>query len=98
MARRLAFPRVRPRHQFFTLCYPAMYIKIEGKMVLLPTGGGRGKKHKPYPTIRAGLTEEVPAGYREVAISRDARGHYYASFVYPVQETEQQSGQVVAFD
>ena len=45
------FPRVRPRHQFFTLCYPAMYVKIEGKRVLLPTGGGRGKKNKPYPTI-----------------------------------------------
>jgi len=25
------FPRVRPRHNFFTLCYPAMYIQIEGK-------------------------------------------------------------------
>src|SRR5437763_15597579 len=23
------FPRVRPRHCLFTLCYPAMYIKIE---------------------------------------------------------------------
>src|SRR5579875_1124251 len=33
------FPRVRPRHQFFTLCYPAMYIKVEGTTVLLPTGG-----------------------------------------------------------
>jgi putative transposase len=92
------FPRVRPRHAFFTLCYPAMYVKVEGNTVLLPTGGGRGKKHKPYPTIRAGLTEAVPAGYREVAISRDARGHYYASFVYPTQEEDQQPGQVVAFD
>src|SRR5215831_16882034 len=87
------FPRVRPRHQFFTLCYPAMYVKIEGNTVLLPTGGGRGKKHKPYLTIRAGLTEEVPPGYKEVAISRDARGNYYASFVYPVQEENQQPGQ-----
>ena len=92
------FPRVRPRHQFFTLCYPAMYVKIEGKRVLLPTGGGRGKKNKPYPTIQAGLTETVPPGYKEVAISRDAGGHYHASFVYPVQEEEQQPGQVVAFD
>ena len=25
------FPRVKPRHQFFTLCYPAMYLdRIEG--------------------------------------------------------------------
>ena len=76
------FPRVRPRHQFFTLCYPAMYVKVEGNTVLLPTGGGRGKKDKPYPTIVAGLTETPPAGYKEVAISRDARGHYHASFVY----------------
>ncbi|HEY7349688.1 MAG TPA: transposase [Ktedonobacterales bacterium] len=92
------FPRVRPRHTFFTLCYPAMYIKVVGNTVLLPTGGGRGKKDKPCPTIVAGLTEPSPAGYREVAISRDARGHYYASFVYPVQEAGQQPGQVAAFD
>src|ERR1051326_4008964 len=92
------FPRVRPRHQFFTLCYPAMYVKVEGNTVLLPTGGGRGKKDKPYPTIVAGLTETPPTGYKEVAISRDARGHYHASFVYPVQEEAQTAGQVVAFD
>ena len=92
------FPRVRPRHQFFTLCYPAMYVKVEGNTVLLPTGGGRGKKDKPYPTIEAFLTETPPTGYKEVAISRDARGHYYASFVYSVQEEAQQTGQVVAFD
>ncbi|HEU5374094.1 MAG TPA: transposase [Ktedonobacteraceae bacterium] len=91
------FPRVRPRHQFFTLCYPAMYIKVEGKTVLLPTGG-KSEKRKRFQTIRAGLTEGVPPGYREVAISRDARGYYYASFVYPVQEAAHQPGQVVAFD
>jgi len=28
------FPRVRPRHCFFTLCYPAMYIKIAGKRLV----------------------------------------------------------------
>ncbi|HLW01953.1 MAG TPA: transposase [Ktedonobacterales bacterium] len=92
------FPRVRPRHQFFTLCYPAMYINVVGNTVLLPTGGGRGKKNKPYPTIVAGLTETPPTGYREVAISRDARGHYSASFVYPRQDEVQTTGQVVAFD
>ncbi len=92
------FPRVRPRHQFFTLCYPAMYVKVEGHTVLLPTGGGRGKKDKPYPTIRAELTEAVPPGYKEVAISRDARGHYHASFVYETQEAAEMSGGVVAFD
>ena len=92
------FPRVRPRHQFFTLCYPAMYVQVEGKTVLLSTGGGRGKKDKPYPTIRAELTEEVPSGYQEVAISRDARGHYHASFVYAVAEQATRMGGVVAFD
>src|SRR5215469_14708832 len=92
------FPRVRPRHQFFTLCYPAMYVQLDGKTVLLPTGGGQGKKDKPYPTIRAELTESVPPGYKEVAISRDARGHYHASFVYSVQEAESQLGHIGAFD
>ncbi len=91
------FPRVRPRQAFFTLCYPAMYVKVEGNIVLLPTGG-KSERKKRFATIRARLTESVPAGYKEVAISRDARGHYYASFVYPVREKDQQPGQVVAFD
>ncbi|HLV98171.1 MAG TPA: transposase [Ktedonobacterales bacterium] len=90
------FPRVRPRHQFFTLCYPAMYVQVAGNTMLLPTGG-KGKD-KPYPTIVAELTESVLPGYKEAAISRDARGHYHASFVYEVQEAAQQPGQVVAFD
>ena len=29
------FPRVRPRHVFFTLCYPAMYVKVEGNRLTL---------------------------------------------------------------
>jgi putative transposase len=92
------FPRVRPRHQFFTLCYPAMYVRIEGNSVLLPTGGGQGKKDKPYPTIVAELAETPPTGYQEVAISRDARGHYHASFVYEVPASRSEQGGVVAFD
>jgi putative transposase len=92
------FPRVRPRHQFFTLCYPAMYVRVAGNTVLLPTGGGQGKRNKPYPTIVAELTETPPLGYQEVSITRDARGHYYASFVYEVQEEERTPGNAVAFD
>jgi putative transposase len=60
------FPRVRPRHCFFTLCYPAMYIAVEGNTLRLPTGG-KGK-HKRFPDIMAPLTEEAPAGYKEVAM------------------------------
>jgi len=90
------FPRVRPRHCFFTLCYPAMYLKIEGKTLILPT---RGKgKNKQYPNVQAVLTEMPPESFREVAISRDARGNYYASFSFREQEEPQQSGKVVAFD
>ncbi|MGH2478646.1 MAG: RNA-guided endonuclease InsQ/TnpB family protein [Ktedonobacteraceae bacterium] len=90
------FPRVRPRHCFFTLVYPALYIQIEGNKITLPTGG-KGK-NKQYPNIEAELTEEPPQGYREVAISRDARGNYFASFSYRAEEEEQQAGQAVAFD
>src|SRR5712691_2547184 len=90
------FPRVRPRHNLFTLCYPAMYLKIMGNVLILPTGG-KGKKKK-YPNIIATLTELPPADFREVAVSRDARGHYYASFSYKEQEAEQEQGSVVAFD
>jgi putative transposase len=90
------FPRVRPRHCFFTLCYPAMYLSVENGVLILPTGG-KGK-HKTYPDVRAKLTEEAPATFGEVAICRDARGNYYACF--SVQETEQEAspGQVLAFD
>jgi putative transposase len=94
------FPRVRPRHNFFTLCYPAMYIKIEGKSIRLPTGG-KGK-NKRYPDVIATLTEEAPKEFKEVAISRDARGNYYASFPTEVKETKQEEREgkasVVAFD
>src|SRR5947209_7987538 len=90
------FPRVRPRHSFFTLCYPAMYLKVEGKKLILPTGA-RGKRKK-YPNVQAILTETPPQGFREVAISRDARGNYYTSFSYQIQPDEPQAGQVVAFD
>ncbi len=51
-----------------------------------------------YPDIVATLTEEAPSVYREVAISRDARGRYFASFVYEQAEQEPKSAGVVAFD
>jgi putative transposase len=92
------FPRVRPRHCFFTLIYPGMYIKIKGNKLILPTGGGGKWGPKRYPNIQALLTEEPPADFHEVAISRDARGNYHASFVYDEQEEPQQAGTVVAFD
>ncbi len=92
------FPRVRPRHCFFTLCYPAMYIKIQGNILILPTGGGGKHGPKRFPNIAATLTEIPPAGFREVAISWDARGNYSASFSYHRREQEQQPGNVVAFD
>jgi len=94
------FPRVRPRHTFFTLCYPAMYLEIEGNRLTLPTGG-RGK-NKRFPTMVVKLTDTPPADFGEVAISRDARGNYYASFTYKEKEkvAEHEEGQAdyVAFD
>jgi len=76
------FPRYKPRHQFFTLCYPAMYLtdNIIGKTIVLPTGG-KGY-NKRYPNITAHLTEDPPDHFHEVAVSRDAQGHYYCSFTY----------------
>src|SRR5579884_3228664 len=76
------FPRLKPRHQFFTLCYPAMYLDVQGKTIILPTGGGGNWGPKRYPNIIARLTEEPPADFREVVVSRDARGNYYCSFTY----------------
>ncbi|HEY7340349.1 MAG TPA: transposase [Ktedonobacterales bacterium] len=94
------FPRVRPRRCFFTLCYPSMYVKVEGSRLYLPTGGGGNTGiPKRYPTIVASLTETAPVDYREVAISRDARGHYYASFVVEKpDELQKNNGGLLAFD
>jgi putative transposase len=93
------FPRVRPRHCFFTLCYPSMYVKVEGDHLYLPTGGG-GKTGIPkrFPNIVARLTEPPPASFREVAIARDARGNYYASFVTEQPDAPAQDGAVLAID
>ncbi len=90
------FPRVRPRHQFFTLCYPATYLRFEGKRLILPTGGR--KNFKRFSNVVAALAEVPPCGFQEVAISRDARWHYFASFVYEAPEAEDRPGSVVAFD
>jgi putative transposase len=76
------FPRFKPRHQFFTLCYPAMYLEVQEKTIILPTGGGGNWGPKRYENIVAQLTEEPPEHFHEVAVSRDARGNYYCSFVY----------------
>jgi putative transposase len=89
------FPRVRPRQQFFPLCSPAAWLLFAGKRLLLPTGG-KGR-HKRFPTILATLTQGPPCGLREVAISRDARGHSFASVVYEAPEAQERTGQVVAF-
>ena len=75
---------------------PSAYLLFEGERLILPTGG-KGH-HKQFPTIVAHLAEVPPCGFREVAISRDARGHYHASFVYEAPEAQEQAGGVVAFD
>jgi len=80
------FPRFKPRHQFFTLCYPAYRLKIRGNTIILPTGGGKADIPKRYPNVVAHLTEEPPEYFHEVAVSRDARGDYYCSFVYDDSE------------
>jgi putative transposase len=92
------FPRLRPRHCFFTLCYPAMYVKIEGDKLTLPTGGGGKHGPKKYPNVVARLTETPPEHFKEVAISRDARGNYYASFPASRQEEQCHNTETVAFD
>ncbi|HEY6408064.1 MAG TPA: transposase [Ktedonobacteraceae bacterium] len=85
------FPRVKPRHQFFTLCYPAMYLEVQGKMIILPTGGGGNWGPKRYQNIVAHLTEDPPDHFHQVAVSRDARGNYSCSFVYDdAQQSEEE--------
>src|SRR5690349_12040099 len=38
-AKKPGFPRFKPRHQFFTLLYPAMYLHVTDTTIILPTGG-----------------------------------------------------------
>jgi IS605 OrfB family transposase len=80
------FPRCKPRHQFFTLCYPAMYLEVHDETIILPTGGGGNWGPKRDPNITAHLTEEPPEHFHEVAVSRGARGNYFCSFVYGTAE------------
>src|SRR5205085_751100 len=83
----------KPRHQFFTLCYPAMYLEAQENTIILPTGG-KGR-NKVYPNIVAHLTEEPPNHFHEVAVSRDARGNYYCSFVYDdAEQGENDEGRI----
>src|SRR5690349_22995839 len=64
---------------YTTLFRSAMYLtKVTEQTIILPTGGGRWGP-KRYPDIVAHLTEPPPAHFREVAVSRDARGNYYCS-------------------
>jgi putative transposase len=92
------FPRVRLRHTFFTLCYPAMYVTMVGNRLSLPTGGGASGIAKRYANVVARLMESAPADYREVAISCDVRGHYYASFVTEQPSPAPRKDGIVAFD
>jgi putative transposase len=48
-AKKPGFPRFKPRHQFFTLCYPAMYVEVHGNTAILPTGGGSSWGPKRFP-------------------------------------------------
>ncbi|MFB2974821.1 RNA-guided endonuclease InsQ/TnpB family protein [Microseira sp. BLCC-F43] len=90
------FPRFRPRHAFFTLCYPASYLKVEHNRIILPTGG-KGK-NKLFANIQAVLTEQPPEKFKEVAVSRDSRGNYYCSIVYEAIPHQLELLGTVAFD
>src|SRR5215467_12101002 len=57
------FPRVRPRHCFFTLIYPGAYLTVEGRTLILPTGGGARHGPKAFPNVRAKLIEDPPEHY-----------------------------------
>src|SRR3974390_3336812 len=59
------FPRVKPRHQFFTLCYPAMYLEVQDQTIILPTGGGGNWGPKRYENVVAHLTEDPPEHFHE---------------------------------
>ncbi len=92
------FPRYHPRPKFFTLKYPGVYLRVEDQTLILPTGG-RGKP-KRFPDVRAKLTETPPTPFREVAVTKDAEGHYYATFLSDADESHPQAddGSAIAYD
>ena len=92
------FPRYHPRQKFFTLKYPGMYIHVQGQQLILPTGG-RGKI-KRFADIHADLTETAPTPFREVAITKDVEGYYYATFLSEAREFPPQAddGSAIAYD
>ena len=68
-----------------------MYLEVQGKTIILPTGGGGNWGPKRYENIVAHLTEDPPEHFHEVAVSRDARGNYYCSFVYDDAEQREET-------
>ncbi len=92
------FPRYHPRQKFFTLKYPGMDIQVQGQHLVLPTGG-RGKT-KRLANIHATLTETAPSPFQEVAISKDAQGQYYATFLSETTTSPPQAddGSAIAYD
>src|SRR5260221_211765 len=67
-------------------------------MIILPTGGGGNWGPKRYANVIAHLTEKPPEEFHEVAVTRDAQGHYYCSFVYEAKEQDAHPDGIVAFD
>ncbi|PSR23203.1 MAG: transposase [Sulfobacillus acidophilus] len=92
------FPRYHARQKFFTLKYPGVYLRVEGNVLILPAGG-RGAQ-KRFPDIRAHLTETPPMPFREVAITKDAEGRCYATFLLDVSESPKPAddGSAIAYD
>ena len=92
------FSLCRPRYPFFTLKYPGMDIRVEGKTLTLPTGG-KGKS-KTFSDVQDQLTEDPPAQFREVSITKDAVGHYYATCLQDVLDPllEADDGSAIPYD
>lgn len=84
------FPRFKGRQYFFTLEYPAMYVKVKGKALVLPTAG-------KLPVIKVKLTEPVPEKYTTVYITKNSKG-YFASFGYDTEEKHCDNNGVLAID
>lgn len=85
------FPRFKGKQHFFTLEYPAMYIKVKGKTLILPTAG-------KLPVIKAKLTELAPEKFTTVYITRNSTGNFYASFGYEVTEHKRLNDGILAID
>lgn len=82
------FPRFRGKDYFYTLVYPAMYIRrINDNTFIIPTARGQ-------EDITAKTDEEIPIAFKEVCVIRN-KNTRFATFTFEINEVQLSDNQEV---